>query len=331
MHQETPLMKPFIAIDSPAQLQTLVSELASNRYLAIDTESNGYHAYHEQICLIQISTAARDYIVDPLAIGNIGALGAVLNDPAIEKIMHAASNDVSGLKRDFHFEISRLFDTALACKLLGFEQLGLSKIIQQHFGVELDKKWQRCDWGRRPLTAEQLHYARMDTHFLIELRHQLAAELRSRQLWERAQEVFIKACAQVIPERAFDPQGYKRIHGALLLDHSSRQLLRALYLYRDRRARTLDRAPFRVLSNETLLRLALRCPGNLEELAAISGLPRPYRSGRLAQELLEVIRKSVHPADQHFAANHLQHPGSSEEHLTRENRLRKHHGAGEDQ
>jgi ribonuclease D len=296
-------MKPLIVIDSAPQFQTFVAELTNNRYLAIDTESNGYHAYHEQICLIQISTVEQDYIVDPLGVGNMSALGEVLIDPRIEKIMHAASNDVSGLRRDFHFPICNLFDTALACKLLGFEQLGLSKIIQLHFGVELDKKWQRCDWGRRPLSAEQLHYARMDTHFLIELRHQLAASLHARQLWEQAQEVFAKACAQVIPERTFDLQGYKRIRGARFLDPAGKQVLHALYLYRDRRARSLDRAPFRILSNETLLRLAQRRPKDLQELNGTGGLPRPYRSGRLAQELLEAIRKATQPTDAVHAAD----------------------------
>jgi ribonuclease D len=296
-------MKPLIVIDSPPQFQTFVAELTDHRYLAIDTESNGYHAYHEQICLIQISTEAQDYIVDPLGVGNMVALGEVLNDPRIEKIMHAASNDISGLRRDFHLTICHLFDTALACKLLGFEQLGLSKIIQQHFGVELDKKWQRCDWGKRPLTDEQLHYARMDTHFLIDLRHQLAASLRAQQLWDQAQEVFTRACAQVIPERTFDLEGYKRIRGARLLDRAGKQVLHALYLYRDRRARSLDRAPFRILSNETLLRLARHCPKDLQALNGTGGLPRPYRSGRLAQELLEVIRKATQPTEAVQAAD----------------------------
>jgi len=101
----------------------------------------------ERICLIQISTETHDYIVDPLGVGNLGRMGALFADPAVEKIMHAASNDIAGFKRDFHFQVDNLFDTALACKLLGGEQLGLSRIINEHFGVVLNKKWQRCDWG----------------------------------------------------------------------------------------------------------------------------------------------------------------------------------------
>jgi ribonuclease D len=289
-------MKPLIVIDTPAPFQALVSELAGQQYLAIDTESNGYYAYHEHICLIQISTAAQDYIVDPLGVTDLSGLGTVLANPAIEKIMHAASNDIAGLKRDFHFQVDNLFDTALACKLLGGEQLGLSRIINEHFGVVLNKKWQRCDWGLRPLSPEQLEYARMDTHFLITLRHLLVKDLQARSLWEQARDSFAKACTQEIPERSFALQGYRRIHGYRNLSRISKLVLEALYLCRDRRARELDRAPFRVMSNEVLLRLANHRPTNLEELQKTSGLPRPYRNGRLAGELLAVVQQALRAA-----------------------------------
>jgi|WetSurSiteA1Bulk_404760.scaffolds.fasta_scaffold25875_2 ribonuclease D len=290
-------MKPLILIDTRALLQNLVPELARQQYLAVDTESNGYYAYHERICLIQISTLADDYILDPLAIGDLNGLDKLFADPCIEKIMHAASNDIAGFKRDFHFQVNNLFDTALACKLLGIEQLGLSRIINQHFGVELNKKWQRCNWGLRPLAPEQLEYARLDTHFLIDLRHLLAKDLLDRSLWGQAQETFARASAQEIPERTFDPQGYRRIREFRNLNRIGKQVLQALHGYRDGRARELDRAPFRVMSNETLMRLANHLPRNLDELQKTAGLPRPYRSGRLAGELLAVLQKAIQAAE----------------------------------
>ena len=290
-------MKPLILIDTPAPLQVLVPELARQQYLAVDTESNGYYAYHERICLIQISTSSEDYIIDPVRISDLNSVSKLLEDPAIEKIMHAASNDIAGFRRDFHCRVNNLFDTALACKLLGIEQLGLSRIISQYFGIELNKKWQRCDWGLRPLRQEQLEYARLDTHFLIALRHILAKDLRERSLWEQAQDVFAKASAQEIPERAFDPQGYRRIRGFRNLNRVGKQLLQALHAYRDRRARELDRAPFRVMSSEALIRLASHRPATLDQLQITGGLPRPYRSGRLTADLLAVIQQALEAAE----------------------------------
>jgi ribonuclease D len=285
-------MNAVTVIDAPEGLRALVSELAENPYVAVDTESNGYYAYYDRICLIQVSTTEQDYIVDPLALGDIAPLEAIFSNPDIEKIMHAASNDIAGLKRDFGFRVEHLFDTALACKLLGFQHLGLSRIIDEHFGVKLNKKWQRCDWGKRPLIQEQLDYARLDVHYLIALRHQLTAELEAREQWEKAQELFHKAARQEIQKKLFDANDCLRIHGARVLDKLGKNTLHALYSYRDARARRLDRAPFRVLSNETLLRLARHRPQNRDELLKTGGLPKSYRNGRLAKELLAVIESS---------------------------------------
>lgn len=286
-------MEPVIIVVTASDFSKLVAELAHHRHIAIDTESNGFYAYYERICLIQISTADNDYIVDPLALGDISPLRSILANPQIEKILHAASNDITGLKRDFQFQICNLFDTAIACKLLGFQQLGLSPIIRQFYGAELNKKWQRCDWGKRPLSPEQLNYARLDTHFLIDLRHQLAASLEAKQLWQQAQEMFVKACEQELHPRFFNPLGYKRIRGSRLLDRAGKRILRALYQYRDQCAQQQDRAPFRVLSNEALLRMAGSRPNTLQDLAKIRGLSRSYRNGRAARELLHIIQSNL--------------------------------------
>jgi ribonuclease D len=284
-------MEPATVIGSSSELYELVQELEQAQYLAIDTESNSFHAYYERICLIQISTTERDYIIDPLALKSIQPLKSLLANPRIEKIFHAASNDVSGLRRDFRFDINNLFDTALACKMLGYKQLGLAAVLEQYFGVQLNKKWQRHNWSKRPLTDEQINYARLDTHYLIPLRRLLANELNAGELWEQAQEIFHKACSQESQERMFQPDGFLRISGARSLDALGKSILQALYIYREQEARRRDRAPFRIFSNEALVRLAGHRPLNVKEFARVKGLPRFYRRGRAAYEILEIIRK----------------------------------------
>jgi ribonuclease D len=223
----------------------------------------------------------------------LGPLGSILADPKIEKIFHAASNDVLGLKRDFQFVVHNLFDTAIACSLLGYKQLGLARILEQHFGVLLNKKWQRYDWARRPLKEEQLDYASLDTHYLIPLRHSLAAELTAKNLWDAAREAFEKASEQELQERTFHPEAFIQIRGAQSLDPAGKRILRALYLYREHEARRRDRAPFRVLSNETLLRLAHQRPRNIQEISEMKGIPRSYQVGHGAHSLLGLIRKTI--------------------------------------
>jgi ribonuclease D len=283
-------MNPVIVIQNPAELLKLVKKLSTAQYIAIDTEANSFYAYFERICLIQISTAEDDYILDPLQLEDLQPLGEILNNPDIEKVFHAAVNDVLGLKRDFRFAFRNLFDTAEAAKLLGYTQLGLAKLLQEHFGVILNKKWQRHNWGKRPLEEEQLDYARMDTHYLIDLRHRLAEGLKARELWDAARESFARASEQEAQTKTFRPESFIQINGARTLDPTGKRILKALYLYREHEARRRNRAPFRVLSNDTLLRIAHQRPKDLKDFSRIKGMPRNYHNGRGAQNLLELIR-----------------------------------------
>jgi len=292
-------MDSVTVVETASQFADFVQHLFAAPLIAIDTESNSFHAYFERICLIQVSTPERDYILDPLALKDLTALGEVLENPRIEKIFHAASNDVLGLKRDFQFQVRNLFDTAIACKLLGHKQLGLARILEQHFGVVLDKRWQRCDWGKRPLKAEQLDYASLDTHYLIPLRHSLTAELVARDLWDAAQEAFVKISEQELQERTFHPKSFLQIRGAHTLDPDGRKILKALYLYRDREAKRRDRAPFRIITDETLLRLAQARPQTVGDFSKLKGIPRNLQNGRAASNLLGLIRKALGSGVEH--------------------------------
>lgn len=261
-----PRLPPPILVDSPQAFDQMVAVLAKEPAIALDTESDSLYRYFYRVCLIQISTRRNDYLVDPLRLSDLTPLAACLADPKVEKIFHAAENDILLLKRDFGFTFANVFDTMLAARILGWPQVGLASLLQQHFGVILDKRAQLTDWGQRPLSAAQLSYARLDSHYLFDLRDLLAKELRARKRWREAEEAFSALPQVEFAEKHFDPEGFWRLRGARTLQPQELAVLRELYLWRDEQARRLDRPPFKVLGDDVLVLLSQRQPRRLEEL-----------------------------------------------------------------
>lgn len=264
-----PILKPTLVADAEG-LDALISALRPEPLLALDTESNSFHAYRERVCLLQLSVPGRDWIVDPLAT-DVGALGEVLCDGR-ETVLHGADYDVRCLKRDFGWKLPNLFDTMVAARRLGVVGLGLSALVEGRFGVRLSKAHQRSDWGHRPLTADQLAYAALDTHFLLALRDTLAAELEAKGFTAAAREEFVRIAGARPHERVFDPEGWRRLKGARALDPAGQRLLRALWIAREQRAEALGRPPFKVLGEQAMLEIARRRPDGAAALGRIPGV-----------------------------------------------------------
>ncbi|MFZ5916281.1 MAG: ribonuclease D [Chloroflexota bacterium] len=275
-------------IDSPQALADLARRLCYEPVIAMDTESNSLHAYSEKVCLIQFSVPGADYLVDPLALPDLSPLATILADPTREKVFHAAEYDVMVLKRDYQFEFAHLFDTMIASRLLGWPRCGLGNILDERFGVLQDKRMQRRDWAQRPLSADEMEYARLDTHFLLPLRQILLTDLEQAGLLAEAREMFQEVTTAVWQGGDFDPDGFWRIRGARELDPTGLAVLRALYFFRDREARRRDRPPFKVIADATLLQLAMDRPKNWREMENIRGMT-PYLLRRYGKCLHQVI------------------------------------------
>jgi ribonuclease D len=122
------------------------------------------------------SSTNTDYLIDPLVLKDLSGL-AIFADPNVEKIFHAAEYDLVCLRRDFGFSFANLFDTMHAARVLGYPAVGLDRLLNSKFKIQTDKRHQKANWAARPLTKEQIHYARLDTHYLFELRDVLEKEL----------------------------------------------------------------------------------------------------------------------------------------------------------
>ncbi|MEN4011328.1 MAG: HRDC domain-containing protein [Bellilinea sp.] len=282
-------LKPPVWVARPRELHRMLDHLKHSPRIAVDTESNSLFAYREQVCLIQFSTRDEDFLVDPLALRDLSALGDLFASADKEKIFHAAEYDLICLKRDFGFDFANIFDTMQAARILGKEKIGLADILLSEFGIQAQKRYQRANWGERPLSAQMLAYARLDTHYLIELRGRLAKELSERGLSALAQEDFDHLARSAAPNSEQQPVNCWRIGSGHDLSPQQVAVLQALIDYREHQAREANVPSFKVISNQILIHLAETCPQNAEELANLR-LLSPLQNKRYASGLLQAIR-----------------------------------------
>ncbi|MEZ4677732.1 MAG: HRDC domain-containing protein [Caldilineaceae bacterium] len=286
-HVAQPPLGAPILVNKAASFITMLDHLQGQSLIAIDTESNSLYRYYPKVCLIQLTalvdqqdvdstdrapTDVVDYLVDPLALTNLEPLGRVLQNPAVEVIMHAAENDILILQRDFHFQFHTIFDTQLAARILGWPQVGLAALLKDHFGVESDKRMQRTDWGKRPLNAQQIIYAQMDTHFLPALRARMVKDLKEANRWEEAQESFAMLRLLDYHEREQTTRSFWQMRNTRDVPAEALNVLEALWNWREEEAQRRDRPPFKVATDQTLIGMAIAQPQDLQSLSAIAGL-----------------------------------------------------------
>lgn len=274
-----------------AALRAVVQKVAAEPVLACDLEADSLHHYQEKVCLIQLSTASESFLIDPLAVPDLAPLAPVLANPAVRKIFHGADYDIRSLHRDFNIEVVNLFDTMVACQFLGEREVGLAAVLKKRFGVELDKRYQKADWSKRPLPRPMMEYAVEDTRLLIELYRQVREELQAKGRLSWVEEECQLLSMVRITQRAEEPL-FCRFKGAIGLDGRTLALLEELLRFRDEQARLRDVPPFKVLGTETLRDLSVKRPRKLADLGGIAGLT-PKLVDRYGDGILGAVAKGL--------------------------------------
>ena len=278
-------------VSTQSALARLYEELEQADEIAFDTEADSFFNYREKVCLIQVTAHGKDWLVDPLAGLDLSSLGGVLADPRKTKVFHDGEYDILMLKRSYQFQFAGLFDTRVAASTLGEESPGLASVLKAQFGLEVDKSLQRSDWSQRPLSPEQIEYARMDTHHLVPLMHRQREQLSSLGR-AHVVEGECRRLEQIQPGPSdFDPEDFARIKGARTLDPEGKRALRELFVERERLAEQADQPPFKVLHNDVLLDLAARRPEHLDVLARVRGFT-PRQIKRVGPSVLAALERA---------------------------------------
>lgn len=283
----TPEAASVPLISSGSDLNAFLEKCPLGAACALDTEADSLYSYREKLCLLQFGCAGNIALIDPLAVElELSPLWQLLDGAEIVW-MHGADYDMSILRRTYGRLPPVIYDTQIAARLLGWRQFGLAQLIKDFFGVELSKQSQKKNWGERPLPAKMLAYAANDVRYILPMAEQLSKRLRELGRWDW----FLQSCQwareQVLTRQDKSRDDLWRVSGWGKLQGRGLAYLRELWFWRDDVAASRDKPPFKVISSEQLLDLAV-------ELAAgrLASLP-PRFAGNTRRKFDQAVQRAA--------------------------------------
>lgn len=275
----------------PSEIERLAGRAREEGRLGIDTEFMPEGRYRPLLCLVQVCVGEEIVVLDPLEadMGDPAPLAAVLADPAVEVVLHAGRQDVAILRRGWNTTFANVFDTQVAAGFAGYSaQSGYTGLLHDVLRIRLAKSASFTRWDARPLTPEQLRYAREDVEHLLPLADELQRRLRERGRLEWAREECV-AITEATDERDPD-EVWRRLPRVGSLDPRDRAIARELAAWRERTAAREDRPVGSIVRDPTLVELAKRGPRSPKDLAQIRGAG-PDIVRRRGRDILAAIER----------------------------------------
>lgn len=260
-------------INTVGQLRHFCEEIAQHSVIAFDTEFVSEDTYRPRLCLVQVAAGDHLAIIDPIECVETEPFWELLTEPGRTVIAHAAREESRFCYRFTGKPISGLFDTQLAAGFVGMEYpASLATLVQRLVNKTLPKGETRTDWQRRPLSHDQIQYALSDVIDLVEMYSQLSGMVDNleRQDW-------LKEETEHFQQKIIDGEtreNWRRVSGSSGLNPRQLETVRQLWLWREDRARELDRLPRRVLRDDLIVELARRGTTNHQKIRNIRGMER---------------------------------------------------------
>ena len=280
----------YLLIDDMKSMSSMIKQVAKDPIIALDIEGNGRHRYPERICLMQLASATRIYIVDPIAKIDMTPLCELIENQDVIKVMHSVSYDVRCLRREWGITINNLFDAAIAASFLGLKKTGLATVIQEILEIKIEKSktLQRSDWTIRPLNKESVLYAATDVAHLINLRSELTKRLKAIGRYDWVQEECQRQVTATF--KSTDPEiDFFSVKGSGILDPPQMSVLKSLSKLRIKHAVFRDKPLYKILTDKTLVELAQANPSMPLSLDNLG----PFAFQPLKTELLTAIKNGL--------------------------------------
>jgi exosome complex exonuclease RRP6 len=303
-----PYMSPAdsqaIFVDTREGVEAMLSELRQSTEIAIDLEHHDLHSYVGLVCLMQISTRQKDWIIDTLVPWreDLQILNEVFADPKILKVFQGSTMDMIWLQRDLGLYVVGLFDTFHASTALGFRQRSLKYLLERFCSFHAEKKYQMADWRIRPILREMLDYARSDTHYLLfiydNLRNMLLeASSPDNDLIDYVLDESRKEALQRYERPMYDSEkGLGSVGWLMPLARRSIRftpeqfgVYRAVHEWRDRVARASDEGVAFIMTQATVFAIAEAMPTTVPALFSVTN-PVSKAISTASQELVEIIK-----------------------------------------
>jgi ribonuclease D len=263
----------YTPINTKTDLEKITRDLKKEKSIAVDVEADSMYHFKEKVCLIQLATKKEYFVIDPLQFQDLSSLNILFSNSDIKKIFHGADFDVRSLYRDFNIKIKNLFDTQIACMFLGIRETSLDAVLKKRFKISLNKKYRKKDWSKRPLPEDMIEYAVNDTIYLIKLAEILEKELKKidRISWVYEE---CKILSKVRPSIPNSEPLFMKFKGAGKLNPKSLAVLEALLQLRLSVAEKKDKPLFKLIGNNSLIKIVKEKPANLRRLEKTKALSR---------------------------------------------------------
>lgn len=283
-----------IMIETPLALEKLIGDLSSAPCVAVDTEFVWERTFYARLGLIQLGAPdGSSFLIDPVALPDLSALGKILSSPTIIKILHDAPQDLMILRRATGAVPQNIFDTRLAAGFAGLSsETSLQNLLANLMDIQLPKGHTRTNWLARPLSSEQLDYAADDVRHLPRAMALLREKARSAGIEAWLNEELELLNAPSLTEEPPPRESYRRIRAAGRLSPRNLAVLRELAAWREQEARTIDLPRQHVVEDSELLSVASVLPTQAPDFERCRDLRRRTEQ-RYGESLLAAVQRGL--------------------------------------